>query len=375
MAVTPLPRALVKRPGVSTTDVLRARHAEGSLPGHRQDPWTVALAVEGGGMRGVISSGMLLALEQLGLRKAVDLIVGTSAGAIAAAFFLIDRGAEGAPIYFTELNQPPFLNPRRLIRLQPAMDIDYLIDDALPRRGFDPDRLTDSPIPLYATVTAVDPDNPTTLLQVTGSPDRVRAILKATASLPVLGGASKLVDGEEYVDGGLESQLPWRAALDQGATHVLALPTRPVLADDDRTGSNMLERSAVRTVVRRMHGDHVADRLEDASPKASVETAALRALADGTASWVGDKDGYPSSQPYVEVVDLDPTTELPDRMESERPVLAEAMAEGAEAVVQHFEVPDVRVVHQIALSHPSVEVSKFISTSLRPVMLDRDVGS
>src|SRR6266576_197554 len=62
--------------------VLGARTAEGSLPGARTDGFRVALAIEGGGMRGTISAGMALALDELGLVSAFDAVYGASAGAI-----------------------------------------------------------------------------------------------------------------------------------------------------------------------------------------------------------------------------------------------------------------------------------------------------
>ena len=56
----------------SVRDVLLDRLVEGSRPGARTDGHKVVLAVEGGGMRGAVSAGMLLALEQLGLRDSFD---------------------------------------------------------------------------------------------------------------------------------------------------------------------------------------------------------------------------------------------------------------------------------------------------------------
>jgi predicted acylesterase/phospholipase RssA len=45
-------------------DVLRRRAAGGSTPGARRDPHRVALVLEGGGMRGVVSAAMSAALER-----------------------------------------------------------------------------------------------------------------------------------------------------------------------------------------------------------------------------------------------------------------------------------------------------------------------
>ena len=73
-------------------------------------------------MRGVVSAGMLLALEQLGLRTTIDLICGTSAGALAGAFFADGRTLEGSVLFYTDLNNEPFLDRSRLLRGEAALD-------------------------------------------------------------------------------------------------------------------------------------------------------------------------------------------------------------------------------------------------------------
>ena len=61
--------------------MLRERLEAGSQPGARRDGHRVALVLEGGGMRGVVSAGMTAALERFGLTPCFDLVVGSSAGA------------------------------------------------------------------------------------------------------------------------------------------------------------------------------------------------------------------------------------------------------------------------------------------------------
>src|SRR5436853_425953 len=50
--------------------------------GARDDGATLALVIEGGGMRGVVSSAMTAAIEARGLTGRFDLVVGASAGAV-----------------------------------------------------------------------------------------------------------------------------------------------------------------------------------------------------------------------------------------------------------------------------------------------------
>ena len=72
-------------------DVLAERSENAGRPGHRADGHRVALAVEGGGMRGTVSAGMDLALRELGLLPLFDAVYGASAGAISAAWLLSSR--------------------------------------------------------------------------------------------------------------------------------------------------------------------------------------------------------------------------------------------------------------------------------------------
>lgn len=324
-------------------------------------------------MRGVISGGMLVALEQLGMRDCFDFIVGTSAGAICAAFFATERASDGSVVYYTELNDEPFLNRRRLLKLQPAMDLDYLIDEACPTRGLSFVSIAESDVTVYATATPVTPplddEAPQqTLFPLTGDPEHVASVLKATASLPVLAGPSRDVAGELYVDGGLLEQVPWRSAVDLGATHILVLPSRPVLVGEDRSPMTFVERITVLRVIRALHGDRIAELAQSLPDRASNESSALRSIAEGTSSaltsggeqWEGD----------IEVVELPIDTELPDRMETERPALVDAMIAGAKALIDHFGLEGMTVENRISLNHPDAQVANYRSRALADIVAD-----
>ena len=66
--------------------VLAQRRFEGSKPKQRKDQFKVALAIEGGGMRGCVAAGMASALIDAGLGDCFDEIYGSSAGALVAAY-------------------------------------------------------------------------------------------------------------------------------------------------------------------------------------------------------------------------------------------------------------------------------------------------
>lgn len=346
----------------STREVILERLRTGSEPGNRDDPHRVALAVEGGGMRGVVSAGMLLALEQLGMTACVDVVVGTSAGAVSGAFFVAGRAVEGSVLFYTELNDEPFLDRSRLFRREAALDLHHLIDEAAVSRGLDFVAVSTSVIPLYATVTPVDPDNPRREFHVTGPADRVAAILKATASLPVLAGAAKRVDGEDYCDGGLWEQIPWRTAASVGATHVLVLPSRPVRADEQLHSLSFIERVSVVPVVRRIHGDHIGRLVSELPRRSSRGAWNLRAVVDGRASALDDRLGPWTG--HIEIVELPADLDLPARLETSRPVLIDALSAGATAVLTHFGLDEVVVEQRVVLTHPTVPVKQVRSSML-----------
>lgn len=341
----------------TTSEILLERLRTGSLPGERADDHRVALVVEGGGMRGTVSAGMLIALDQLGFRDTFDLVVGTSAGALEAAFFVTDKASSAASMYYDELSQEPFLSKKRLMRLGPALDVHYLIYEASPRRGLDFREVSQSPIPVYATLTPVDADNTTRLVHVGGGAERAAAILQATVSLPVLGGDSKEVDERYYVDGGLTEQIPWRSAATLGATHLLIAPSKIVSGTEERSSQGAFSSLAVGPLIRSMHGAHVADVVKSLTERATYEMWSLRAIVDGNATPV-THDGQ-VWHGGVELIELAPDTELPDRLESERGKLVDAVMAGAEAVLTHFGLDAISVEQRVLLTHPAVPGLEF----------------
>ncbi len=364
----PLPFQLVTTTSglPSTTEVLRQRFAEESTPQNRADDFRVALAVEGGGMRGVVSSGMLLALEQLGFGEAFDLVIGTSAGSLASAFFVAGQATEGSVLFYTDLTKAPFLDKRNAFKRRKAIDLDYLVDTASRRRGLDYNAIRSSGVEFWATITPVEPENQIRRVRVEGDNDRIGAILKASAALPVLGGSNRYVDGEPYVDGGLSEQIPWQSAMDLGATHILVLPSRAVRDVEEASKMTFIEKFATTKIVGSMHGDWVAELVGNLPDEAAHEALTLLAIADGLASpltsqclpWHGD----------LEMVRIDDSVPIPARLETSRPVLVDGLLGGAQSLLDHFGYGQIEVEQRVVLQHPDVEVSEYRSEQLRRIL-------
>ncbi len=343
----------------------------GSTPGNRTDDHRVVLAVEGGGMRGAVSSGMLLALEQLGLRNSFDVVVGTSAGAIAGAFFVTGQGTSGSVLYYTVLNSERFVNRRRLLREGSIMDLDYLIDEALDRHGFSWNALVESDIPLHATVTPADPENPKHLFEVGTDEAHARRVLAATACLPVIAGPSRFVDDNEYIDGGMTEAVPWVSALSFDATHVLVIRSRGFNKDAEPEPLNRFERVTVPRMVRRMHGEHVADVVNLSAMRFWNTTESLRAVLEGKATPVGTR-GRPVE---IDAVIPPPETDLPDRLEVDTHVLMDALTAGAQAMIDYLDLEGFAVEQRVVVTHPRAPVGRVRTTALSPIVSNRRATS
>jgi predicted patatin/cPLA2 family phospholipase len=115
----------------------------------------------------------------------------------------------------------------RLFWGKPVMSVDYVLGyDAAGLDAERHDRAVASPIALHcvavdvATAAAVD------LTGMRSKRELWDAIL-ASSRMPWAGGAPIELGGRRYVDGGLAAPIPVAEAVAAGATHVLALQTRP----------------------------------------------------------------------------------------------------------------------------------------------------
>ena len=180
----------------------------------------LALVIEGGGMRGVVSAGSLLALDLLGFRELFDEIYATSAGGVNAAYFLSGQGKLGMTVYFDDIANRRFINPWRLFKI---VDVDYAYDHVVSlEKPLDDAAIRASPVRFLLSVTDAR-SGLNELLDVRDRPEPIPLLLKASSALPVLYNRRIALDGREYVDGGLSDSLPIAGAIANGCTDVLVL--------------------------------------------------------------------------------------------------------------------------------------------------------
>jgi NTE family protein len=187
---------------------------------------TTAFVLSGGGSLGAVQVGMLQALSERGVRP--DLLIGTSAGAINAAYVVghgADLGAldELAGIWRGLRRQQVFpFDPLRHLRaiagrgpsLCPNANLRRLME---PHVGFR--RLEDAPTPLHVVVTNLLSGEE--LLLSEGN--AVSAVLASAAIPGVLPPVER--EGLVLVDGGVADNTALSQAVALGADEVYVLPT------------------------------------------------------------------------------------------------------------------------------------------------------
>ena len=214
------------------------------MPGAREDPHRVALVLEGGGMRGVVSAGMVAALERLGMSDAFDLIVGSSAGAINGMALLSGVAQRASDAYCGPLASKSFVNPLRVLRGKPVIDVNDVLTVITASDVAGTERLLSGAIVLHCIATDVDSAKAVDLTGMRTQEEVWTAIL-ASSRMPWAGGPPVEIDGRRYLDGGMISPVPVAEAIAVGATHVLALQTRPFgipRKSASRIGDRLIER-------------------------------------------------------------------------------------------------------------------------------------
>jgi predicted patatin/cPLA2 family phospholipase len=211
-----------------TSDHPVLRQIADRLAGCTQAGTRLALAIEGGGMRAAVTSGMCAALESYGIPPDIfDVVYGSSAGSVIASFYLADQIRFGTPVFYEDITTREFIDLRRAIARQPIMRLDYLVRYVITaKKPLKYERvLSSGKLRIIAT------DITKARREILGPPktlNELQDFLQASTSIPMIAGPPFVIDGVPYVDASVSEAIPWQAAFDDGATHVLVLSSRPL---------------------------------------------------------------------------------------------------------------------------------------------------
>ena len=180
--------------------------------------------LEGGGMRGIYTAGVLDEMMDWGVRP--DGILGVSAGAIHGASFV--SGQQGRNIRYTKkyCRNWRFMSLRSLLVTGDLVGRAFSYEE-LPYRldPFDFDAFLKSPVRFYALATDVETGQAVCLDGKRDAHTLLEA-LRASSSMPLV---STIVawEGRRYLDGGTADSIPLKRFEDMGYTRCLVVRTQP----------------------------------------------------------------------------------------------------------------------------------------------------
>lgn len=183
-----------------------------------------ALVVEGGGMRGAFTSGVLDAfLEQQ--FNPFDLCVGVSSGSTNVANYLAAQQGRTLHIYLDHSLRSEFIHYGRFFKGGDLLDLKWMWNVVEQEYPLNQAQLFANSAEFYMVLTHAISGEAT---YVKASKDNILDGLRASSSIPVLTRQAVEICGEPYFDGGVADALPvhWAAQQDHVAK-LMVIRTRP----------------------------------------------------------------------------------------------------------------------------------------------------
>ncbi|MGI6108321.1 MAG: patatin-like phospholipase family protein [Eubacteriaceae bacterium] len=258
----------------------------------RQVPDT-ALVLEGGGLRGIWSAGVLDRFMDLGLT--FPYIIGVSMGAITGASYVSRQRGRFIGFVQENLRRPAYMGWGNLLREGNYFGRRFAYEVS-PRRflPFDFKAFYNSPERLISTATDIRTGR---AVYFEKNENRLGDIMAATSSIPFVSRPVSIGPGL-YLDGGTSDSVPIQRALDDGYNRAVLILTRPRGYRKEPYAHPLLARSCYRKypkmaeaiLNRHKHYNRTMDqidRLEDSGqifvfrPDKPIQSAMLnRDLAD-----------------------------------------------------------------------------------------------
>ena len=182
-----------------------------------------ALVLEGGGLRGVFTCGVLDCFMDHGIR--FPFTVGVSAGACNGLSYMSGQRGRAKSSNIDLMDKHHYVGLKYLLTQGCIMDFKLLFED-FPEKiiPYDYDAYFSNP-DRYVMVTTNCLTGKAEYLEEKSSSERVMSIVRASSSLPYV---TKItyVDGVPMLDGGIADSIPVRYALDQGYEKLVVILTR-----------------------------------------------------------------------------------------------------------------------------------------------------
>ena len=314
-------------------DLIMKRALDGSTPGQRKDGYKLGLTIEGGAMRGVVTAGMVMGLEMLGLRDAFDAVYGSSGGASNGAYFIAGQAAYGTTIYYDHINSRKFIDLWRPLWNKPVVDFHFVTDQVMVESVvLDWQAVIDSPIPLKVLASSIETEDVEVLDNFHSRQDLMHA-LHASARIPLIAGRNPFeYRGELFWDSGVDP-FAIKSAVRNDCTHILVLRSRAQGLPIRRL--SIIERTLI---VR-----HIARRSETLAKQ-------FRSRFDPNQNGIAlieKSRRSPKSQPHLFDIQIPMTAPNVARLEKRRDRLVSGGSAGIQAIASTFGVAVPQVVETL----------------------------
>ena len=181
------------------------------------------LVLEGGGLRGVFTCGVLDCFMDHGIR--FPFAVGVSAGACNGLSYMSGQRGRAKSSNIDLMDKHHYIGFKYLVTQRNIMDFKLLFED-FPERiiPYDYDAYFSNPA-RFVMVTTNCLTGKAEYFEEKSSSKRVMDIVRASSSLPFVSPIS-YVDGVPMLDGGIADSIPVRYALSQGYERLVVILTR-----------------------------------------------------------------------------------------------------------------------------------------------------
>lgn len=198
---------------------------------------SVGMVLEGGGMRGLYTAGVLdLMLSE---KIEVDGMVTVSAGALFGINYASKQKGRTLRYNKQYIKDKRYISMRSLFRTGSIVNTEFAYYK-LPFELdiFDQKAFTQSGIEFYATVTNMETGEPE-YIRIKNGFEQIDA-LRASGSMPFV---SQLVEhnGQKYLDGGVSDSIPIRKAKALGYEKLIVILTRPLDYRKTRPNNRMID--------------------------------------------------------------------------------------------------------------------------------------
>jgi len=187
-----------------------------------KQPYDTALVVEGGGMRGVFSTGLLDGFQERRFNP-FALYIGVSSGASNLAAYLAGMAGRNRLIYLDYSLRPQFISISRFLAGGHLLDLDWLWENTIRDIRLDLAAIYGPGKPFLVGLTDVGTGR--AVFKDT-APDNLEHVLLASSAVPLYYRNYPEVDGKPMTDGGVADAIPVAEALRRGARRIMVVRSR-----------------------------------------------------------------------------------------------------------------------------------------------------